>query len=589
MKFITDPYEAFRGLSDTTVKRAVWSAALLLSATLLPFLLVPFEDFRYCDETYQAYCCTDYERAYLGMLSFFIGNIWMRLFGESLISLRVLMTICYIASVAIGCIYVRVKGFSILKTSLVYFLGVFGVIISYLPLYGWDAGAYPFTALGILALFLYLDHPNRKRATYIGVAAGLMALSRLPLLAFLPICYFLIYFYRHKLIQKNTSIISLWVSDIITVTAAFIITFIAMTVLMVGGPMDYFSAISPGNTVASHSLSDIDWIFDRCIEHAYGTYTMLLPGCIAILLACYYTKAKKHSIWLIIFTALILYYFLRGSIWNQDNLNGFFWSNTGIIIPAAFIAIFFGSLYQGTLSFKGIPKQGTIPSRQSTVALILVSLALLQAFGSNSPIERIGWGLVMVFSFGAYSEHFAKVPRFTFYFLSFSAVVTFGFFALKVYTLSNMYGKPINVHYATRYNGARPIGNDFYIVESVDSIKFIADNLGKQGLRRIVVGRDLNAYNFSFGEKGENAGMLFDVFTDDLYRDYNKQNVKRDAAVIVCLNIKQDTVFEQFLEREKYRHIFSTHYPHLSVWAKPDIADSIPINPFNEWGYLPRE
>ena len=87
-------YATFHRLLDTPLKQGILASAIIVSATLLPFLLVPYEDFRYCDETYQAYCCAHYERAYLGMLSFYIGNIWMKLFGETLIALRVLLTLC---------------------------------------------------------------------------------------------------------------------------------------------------------------------------------------------------------------------------------------------------------------------------------------------------------------------------------------------------------------------------------------------------------------------------------------------------------------------------------------------------------------
>ncbi len=587
MKFITDPYEAFRGLSDTPVKRAVWSAALILSATLLPFLLVPFEDFRYCDETYQAYCCTDYERAYLGMLSFFIGNIWMRLFGESLISLRVLMTICYIASVAIGCIYVRIKGFSILKTSLVYFLGVFGLVLSYLPLYGWDSGAYPFTALGILALLLYLDRPSRQRAAVLGIAAGMMVLSRVPLVIFLPICCVLIFLnrkYSFSISKKQGQ----WGIDCAIFLTTVLLSALSIICIMVGNPMNYISAIAPENTVAAHKISDIGWIFDRCIQHAYKTYVMLLPGCVALLLSCYYAKAKECSIWLHLFSFVIIYYVLRGAVMNQNDMAGLFWSNSGIILPTAFVSVYFGLFYNSLYNKSSKRGNKLLTGSSSAMAIIFTALALMQAFGSNSLIERIGWGMLMVFSFGAYSEKFEKAPRFTFYFLAFSALITFGFFVLKVRTLSHMYGQPINLRYATRYNGARPIGNDYYIVESVDSIKFISSSLETKKLRQIVVGHDINCFNFGVSEPGKNAGMLFDISTDDLYRDYHTQNAKGDADVVLSLNLYQDQQFESFLERENYAHYFSTYYPHISVWVKNGIHQTLPSNPFEYWEYKPR-
>lgn len=273
---------------------------------------------------------------------------------------------------------------------------------------------------------------------------------------------------------------------------------------------------------------------------------------------------------------------------NQNDMAGLFWSNSGIILPTAFVSVYFGLFYNSLYNKSSKRGNKLLTGSSSAMAIIFTALALMQAFGSNSLIERIGWGMLMVFSFGAYSEKFEKAPRFTFYFLAFSALITFGFFVLKVRTLSHMYGQPINLRYATRYNGARPIGNDYYIVESVDSIKFISSSLETKKLRQIVVGHDINCFNFGVSEPGKNAGMLFDISTDDLYRDYHTQNAKGDADVVLSLNLYQDQQFESFLERENYAHYFSTYYPHISVWVKNGIHQTLPSNPFEYWEYKPR-
>ncbi len=582
-------YATFHRLLDTPLKQGILASAIIVSATLLPFLLVPYEDFRYCDETYQAYCCAHYERAYLGMLSFYIGNIWMKLFGETLIALRVLMTLCYIASVAIGCLYLRLKGISPLKTSLVYLIGTLGVILSYLPLYGWDAGAYPFTALGIISTLLYLEKPSWKRAAAIGLSAGLMMLSRIPLVAFIPF-YILIIFIKKKKADgapRNSG----WVRDAVVALAATALAILGLTTLMAGSPAEYLAAVRPENTVAAHSAGDIGWIMTRCVEHAYATYDMLLPGCAALLLACYFAKTERASIPLMIFSAMVVYYMLRGAVWNQDSMRGFFWSNSGIIIPAAFITVFFGPLRAMAYPFAARTehKDGTAHAGTGIApSLVLVFFALLQAFGSNSPVERVGWGLAMVFGFGVFRKEFQSVSKFTFYFLSFTALTVSGFFVLKARTLSHIYGNPIELSYATSYNGTRPFGNEYYIVESVDSIKFVADNAERMGLGNIVVGRDLNGYNFGFGEKGVNAGIRFDVYTEDLYRDYLGQNKNNAADIVVCLNINRDSLFEARLATDGYLPYQNTFYPFLSIWAKDSVIGRLPADPFKEWGYRPR-
>lgn len=579
MRSSFDLYTAFHAIFDTPLKRGALASALIACAIALPFLLVPYEDFRYCDETYQAYCCAHYGRAYLGMLSFYVGNIWMRLFGETLISLRVLMTICYIASAAIGCAYVRRRGFSTLKTSLVFFLGTFGLVISYLPLYGWDAGAYPYTALGMVSALLYLEQPRRRYAAAIGASAALMALSRIPLAVYFPVGLAAI-----CLASRGPERLK----DAAAAVVAFLLVALALTTAMAGSPAAYLVAFKPENTVAAHSVDDIGWIFDRCVKHAYATYTMLMPGCVALLLSCCFAKTRKVTWFLILLAIPLLYYTLRGAVWNQDSIQGFFWSNSGIIIPTAFAVMAFGPV-RGISNPPGDNgRMSAWPASPITASAILAGFALLQALGSNSPVERIGWGLSMVFGFGVFARQFLKAPVFTFYLLAFSSLTTFGFFVLKARTLSQVYGEPVELYHATAYNGTRPFGNDYYVVESVDSIKFVADNAKAAGLRQVVVGRDLNCYNFGVGETGVNAGIRFDVYTEDLYRDYADQNGDDAADIVVCLNITRDTVFEGFLLGKGYVPYQRTSYPCLAVWAKDSVASRLPADPFTAWGYRPR-
>ncbi len=583
MRILRDPYATFHALVDTPLKRGLLSGVLILSAVSLPFLLVPFEDFRYGDEPYQAYCCAHYERAYLGMLSFFAGNLWMKAFGQTIVSLRVLMTVCYILSAAIGCAYVRHRGFSILKTAAVFLTCTFGITLSYLPLYGWDAGAYPYTALGILSALMYLERPGWKYAAAIGLSAALMTLARLPLAAYLPLCLAVMFLRR----RTDAGGMRPWMKDAAVVLVTFLLTAIALTTIMTGSPMNYLGSIKPENTVAAHSINDADWIIDRCVKLAYAAYPMLMPGCVALLLSVIFSKAKRGSAALALFAVAALYYALRGAVWNLGDLRYFFWSNSGIIITAAFVTMFFGPLHRLTKPVNGGCAADRRRISPMAASVILATFALLQAFGSNSLVERIGWGLAMTFGFGVFSREFLHTPRFTFYFISFTAAVTFGFFVLKARTLSQVYGEPVRLNYATVYNGTRPFGDEYHVVESIDSIKFLSDNTEAMGMRQVVVGRAASCYNFGIGEKGINAGILFDVYTEDLYRDYRCQNAENDAEIVVCLNVDRDSVFETYLGDNGYNHYFSTYYPCLSVWVKDSAAGMLPQNPFTQWGYRP--
>ncbi len=577
-----DPYSKFRKIFGTPLRRGVLASLLALSAVLLPFLLVPFEDFRLGDEAYQAYCCAHYERAYLGLLSFYIGNVWMKLFGTTYISLRVLMTICYILSAAIGCVYVRAKGFSWLKTSAVFFVGVFGLILSYLPLYGWDSGAYPYTAFGLLATLLYLDRPCIKYAVLMGLAAGLMTASRLPLLLVLPIMAVVVIYAslsQKRLLGENRHLNPLTNIGVILIVACAV--FVLLITIIVGHPARYADMVTAENTVAAHNLSDIPWIVDRCVQHAYNAYIMMLPGCVAVLLAAYYAKARKIPILLLSITVLLLYFSIRGAMWNIPDFKQLFWSNSGLVIPAAFIAIFFTPLYK--LIGGKAEKKTTITS-----IAVIVSFGLLQAAGSNSAFERVGWGLALIFAFGVNGMAFGNTRRFTFYFISFTALILAGFFALKLKYLNQNWTEPIELRYATAFNGTRPYAREYFISESVDSMKFICDKAEALGYSSMATGCESNCFNFPIGEKGENSGIRFDVTPEDAILDFKTHNAKGPTDFVFCLNVEDNSVFSAFLSNEGYEPYQVTHFPKLRVWVKDSLISKLPENPYKEWGYMPR-
>ncbi|MDE6126368.1 MAG: hypothetical protein K2G30_05365, partial [Muribaculaceae bacterium] len=250
--------------------------------------------------------------------------------------------------------------------------------------------------------------------------------------------------------------------DAAVVLVTFLLTAIALTTIMTGSPMNYLGSIKPENTVAAHSINDADWIIDRCVKLAYAAYPMLMPGCVALLLSVIFSKAKRGSAALALFAVAALYYALRGAVWNLGDLRYFFWSNSGIIITAAFVTMFFGPLHRLTKPVNGGCAADRRRISPMAASVILATFALLQAFGSNSLVERIGWGLAMTFGFGVFSREFLHTPRFTFYFISFTAAVTFGFFVLKARTLSQVYGEPVRLNYATVYNGTRPFGDEYH-------------------------------------------------------------------------------------------------------------------------------
>lgn len=57
------------------------------------------------DESFQALCVADYQNSPIGMLAFYIGHLWQRLTGATVISLRCLASLEMLIAVGLGSFY----------------------------------------------------------------------------------------------------------------------------------------------------------------------------------------------------------------------------------------------------------------------------------------------------------------------------------------------------------------------------------------------------------------------------------------------------------------------------------------------------
>ena len=114
----------------------------------------------------------------MAMLTFAIGHGWTSVFGDTLLSLRLLARLCYLVTVALPLWYFYRKTADAAWTFL---LGAFMLALvqaDHILFYGWDVGAFPFISALLVGLLCYLDRPTVARATVCGALCALMILSR---------------------------------------------------------------------------------------------------------------------------------------------------------------------------------------------------------------------------------------------------------------------------------------------------------------------------------------------------------------------------------------------------------------------------
>ena len=158
---------------------ALIAAALLFAVEVLVFVTSSFFDHIIDhDEAYQALNCRFDGDSPMAMLTFAIGHGWTSVFGDTLLSLRLLARLCYLVTVALPLWYFYRKTADAAWTFL---LGAFMLALvqaDHILFYGWDVGAFPFISALLVGLLCYLDRPTVARATVCGALCALMILSR---------------------------------------------------------------------------------------------------------------------------------------------------------------------------------------------------------------------------------------------------------------------------------------------------------------------------------------------------------------------------------------------------------------------------
>lgn len=549
------------------------AAILLIAGIAIPMSLVPFEDFRFGDEPYQAYCCQNYARAYLGMLTFWAGNLWMKIFGEYFVALRVLMTLCYLSSIAAGCLYVRHKGYSLIQTAAIFFIGAVGIILNNITVYGWDAASYPFVALCVYTTLLYLEHPSPAKSATIGALLALMTLTRFPLIVSCAIvgCVIL-----YRQLPGNGCRKAL--TDIVLTASAMVVTFCVMTTVMVGSPINYFTAISGENTVGGHTLGYVFEIWKMCKEFAFLIAMVLLPGCVVVALSYFYARQHSNNIVMHIFSlALIIYSVKSAFVLMPNPRDQMFWCNFGIIIPISFFIICYGPL-----------KRYIAGESQKPAIIYLLTIfafAMSQAAGSDRIVERIGWVLAMPFAFGANKDIFLKDRKLTYYLIGFTVIMLTGFYGLKMNTLRHQWGEPVYPNYATVFKGIRPHTERDMPFEALDSIKFLKDNVEALGLRTIAIGTSSNCFNFPVGENGENSGLRFYVTDDAVKEDFLRADRKKRVDAVIGLTVGKDSELDDFMSSHNFAPYQRTFFPLMTVFVRDSILPTLPTDPFQTWNY----
>ena len=227
---------------------------LFLAATLVwiigfRFFGLVFND----DECYMGLSCRYYRQQPIAMLSFYIGRIALNVFGDQVITLRLLAAVCYLGAMLLPSWYFYHRTGNWRWTVFITAVGLIIATSLKISYYGWDSGAIFFTSVLLTLLTAYIHAPSKWKAMAVGAGLAALILARVPSSAIaLPAMLYGISTgcRRHGYMWRTT------VVELAYVAAAFIVTALLLVMLMTGGITEYIACWTPENIITGHNVRD---------------------------------------------------------------------------------------------------------------------------------------------------------------------------------------------------------------------------------------------------------------------------------------------------------------------------------------------
>ena len=296
------------------VRGAVWAflAAALLWTVGCKFYGVVANK----DECYMALCCRGWGEQPVAMLSFFTGWIAMRVFGDQVITLRLLAMACYLVAILMPVWYFYRRTGNRLWS--VYLFAVVTVVVqcTHIYFYGWDAGAYPYESAMLTLSMCYIDSPSRRKEVLTGCLLGALGMVRVPALVLAGPAAVLVAVAAGRRHGRPAS--EIW-RAVGRGFVSFAATALLLMTVMKGSPAAYFATWVPENIITGHTLRDVaygylDWMLEDLDNHidsyhywrdSFAALALLLllgrrsrpvAGVLLLAAVCYRRALLHHSV-----------------------------------------------------------------------------------------------------------------------------------------------------------------------------------------------------------------------------------------------------------------------------------------------------
>ncbi len=327
------------------------------------------------DESYQALSVRFYGDSPLAMLTFYVGNVWCRIFGDTYIMLRTLRSVCFLLPAAMASLYFYRRTRRGGAAALIFAVTTLLTNIADIDIYNWDSGPMPFEAAALISLLAYLHRAARWKIALVGATFAAMVLSRLPSAVVLPLALGVIIYMRKG---RPTALRDILIDCGIGL-ASFALTAFLLILLMKGSVEAYIEAFNTDNIINNHGGDMVRSMIDRTRNYMPYSVVAYAPVMGALLSAVLVSRFKRHKV---VMSALTYAFLLTYLIYLQH-----FMQRNPVGLPMEGVreaTVFLLALAIPYFKAFSADKSARWPVSLSVILLFLPAIF----FGSDMPVQR---------------------------------------------------------------------------------------------------------------------------------------------------------------------------------------------------------
>lgn len=257
------------------------------------------------DGYYMALCCRDYANQPIAMLTFYGGWLAMHVFGDQIITLRLLGCFCVLVGVGVPC-WDCYKHTGSVRWMIFIATCVMIAVRSQWRSYGWDLGPVMYEGILITLLTSLYNRITVGKVLGTGVFAALTILSRVPTaVVVVPICFVALWVATKGEPQRVVCYLRYACMGIVS----FLFTFAACVMVMKGAPGAYLATWIPENIITGHGVNDLHLYLANArndLRLVAGEIGVAKYAIVSLLVLCLFSRRSRY-IPALLLTGYLLY------------------------------------------------------------------------------------------------------------------------------------------------------------------------------------------------------------------------------------------------------------------------------------------